>query len=135
MFKQDKSFSVFPSAARALFICKKTLKKGSFFNTLSSTFYKMSWSEKKTCTTLAKFLNPFPTKPTRKIFIFNTQNFMCGAPSFYNRSIFIIFVVQVSKDRLMFDIIHVSSYHFQNGRNFLIVWKLIEISVSASIKI
>ena len=44
-------------------------------------------------------------------------------------------VVQVYKDRLIFDIIHVSSFHFQNGRHFLIVWKLIEISAFASIKI
>ena len=79
-------------------------------------------------------LNPFPTKRPLKTFIFSTQNFICGVPSFCNRSIFIIFVVQVCKDRLIFYIIHVSSSHFQIGRRFLLASNLVEISDPTSIK-
>ena len=60
--------------------------------------------------------NPFPAKRSPKIFIFASQNFTCGVPSFCSRSIFSIFVVQVCKYTLIFYIVHVSSFHFQIRR-------------------
>ena len=80
-------------------------------------------------------LNPFPPAPSPRTFFSASHQNIFKIPLYFNKIILSIFVAQIYNYMAMFYTIHVSSFRFQNDRNFLKSSEVVEISGPDIIKI